>query len=83
MHAPPVIFLHPCDRCHHTIRWADGRPEPHDCNPDRRTPVSDPAKCPECRASKHRNCDGRALDNWTDEIVACECDCKEATDDHA
>ena len=38
MHAPPVIFLHPCDRCHHTIRWTDGRPEPHGCNPDRRTP---------------------------------------------
>lgn len=45
--------------------------------------MSDPAMCPECRADKHRNCDGRALDNGTDEIVACECDCKEATDGRA
>lgn len=36
--APPVIFQHPCDRCHQTIQWTDGRPEPHDCNPDRRIP---------------------------------------------
>lgn len=29
--------------------------------------------CPECRAGKHRNCDGVALDERTDEIVPCTC----------
>lgn len=30
---------------------------------------------PECRAEKHRNCDGDALDETTDEIVQCACGC--------
>lgn len=29
--------------------------------------------CPECRAGKHRNCDGSALDWASDEIVPCFC----------
>jgi hypothetical protein len=29
--------------------------------------------CPECRAGKHRNCDGIALDERTDELVDCTC----------
>ena len=29
--------------------------------------------CPECRVGKHGNCDGRALDETTDEIVDCDC----------
>jgi hypothetical protein len=33
--------------------------------------------CPECRAGKHRNCDGTAYDPRTDEIVICECDERE------
>jgi hypothetical protein len=36
--------------------------------------VADPV-CPECRAGKHRNCDGDALDEATDEIVQCACGC--------
>jgi hypothetical protein len=31
------------------------------------------AICPECRVGKHGNCDGRALDETTDEIVDCDC----------
>lgn len=29
--------------------------------------------CPECAAGKHRNCTGWALDETTDEVVACGC----------
>jgi len=29
--------------------------------------------CPECRAGKHGNCDGTALDTKTDEITTCIC----------
>jgi hypothetical protein len=29
--------------------------------------------CPECRVGKHGNCDGRALDETSDEIVDCGC----------
>lgn len=29
--------------------------------------------CPECRSGKHGNCDGEALNEATDEIVACTC----------
>ena len=35
---PLVIFQHPCDRCHHTIQWTDGRPEPHECTTQEETP---------------------------------------------
>lgn len=30
---------------------------------------------PECQAGKHRVCFGQALDDTTDQIVACECEC--------
>lgn len=29
--------------------------------------------CPECRAGKHRNCDGTALNETTDDITDCIC----------
>lgn len=31
------------------------------------------ALCPECRAGKHGNCDGRALDEERDQVVQCGC----------
>lgn len=40
--------------------------------PDEYEPVLAPV-CPECRSGKHRNCDGLALDEATDEIVPCTC----------
>lgn len=30
---------------------------------------------PDCDAAKHRACSGQALDETTDEIVACTCAC--------
>jgi hypothetical protein len=36
------------------------------------------AICPECAVGKHRNCDGTALDEDTDQIVPCTC-CGEDT----
>ncbi len=35
------------------------------------------AICPECRAGKHLNCGGEALDEATDCVVACACSCWE------
>jgi hypothetical protein len=29
--------------------------------------------CPECKSDKHRNCTGWAIDEDTDNVVACEC----------
>lgn len=34
-----------------------------------------PAIGPDCQSNKHRACDGRALDEATDDIVACQCTC--------
>lgn len=34
-----------------------------------------PATGPDCQANKHPACDGRALDEATDEITRCECAC--------
>lgn len=36
--------------------------------------VDTPTVCPECGNGKCRNCDHRAMDPFTDEIVACGCE---------
>jgi hypothetical protein len=33
-----------------------------------------PEVCPECRAGKHGNCPGWALDEVNDELIDCPCD---------
>ena len=30
---------------------------------------------PECKQGKHRNCDGTAWDDDTDELASCRCTC--------
>lgn len=37
------------------------------------------ATCPECRAGKHRNCDGQAWDDAADAPTACACEHAEVT----
>lgn len=32
-----------------------------------------PRDCPECRSGKHQNCTEWAIDEDTDEVVACDC----------
>ena len=39
------------------------------------TGKTSPAIGPDCQADKHRACDGRALDEATDEITRCQCAC--------
>jgi hypothetical protein len=34
--------------------------------------MREPAVCPECRAGKHPNCDGWAIDEL-DEVTTCQC----------
>lgn len=36
-----------------------------------------PRICPECAQGKHRNCDGTAWNEQTDEIDTCQCDQRE------
>jgi hypothetical protein len=33
--------------------------------------------CPECRAGKHRNCDGTSWDQAADAPVPCPCSCSD------
>lgn len=40
---------------------------------ERASSVTAPPACPECRNGKHGNCTGQALDEATDELVACVC----------
>lgn len=35
--------------------------------------MAEKAVCPECRAGKHRNCDGTAWDTEKDAPAPCEC----------